>query len=622
MNSLLLAVTVLSAVSAIPPVAAAPPLAPVELAAALQREPAIDLRRLVDGLPAPRQGLVLEVDEPRLQAPEMAARLREALRGRIPVVVWLDGGAPTQGALLKVLGARPRASVVLLAGRADGTVEQIVPSGTSVAVQAAAMTHAIRARPRVARRASPAMAAQDGGGASNMLAPKVLHRFARAGADGQVDVLGSVLVVRNVDRGSDVKTLWIKSRTRVRPALAGITDGSRTGMNLWASYLPTSYAFAHQVRRGAGAAPVLDADYRPVADGRTRFDYNETRTRGFSIAGSVGGDFGAVDQAQQLLWTAQSPFSINAGFEYSRSETLSHSFFDYSLEVTSQQPRLAWRARLDPRLGNHLLFRPTAGLPVFTPRNMTPMMRGATFDALSSWVLPGSADDTVTVQLQGGFELHEDRWWYQGAQLRSAQEDSRHSADLDVDVDLGSWHLAREIPVLIQSAAGRGRCIAASPSSEDIAMQSCRTDDPFQMWGYDQARRYRNLGSGRCLAFVPDSGRFTHAACAIDNTQLWEWRADRLHSLYDTLWRVRLTAEETLVLAPRAGETLDDFGVNQFNALDIPWSSYPGRPSINDTMPNRRGVSPKISKDWVKAYGDVPATQRWQLQVITRALQQ
>jgi len=67
---------------------------------------------------------------------------------------------------------------------------------------------------------------------------------------------------------------------------------------------------------------------------------------------------------------------------------------------------------------------------------------------------------------------------------------------------------------------------------------------------------------------------------------------------------------------------LQDQPVNQFNSLDIPWSSYPTRPSVGDTMPNRNSISPKISPEWVTLYNtDVTPSQLWQAIVVSRALQ-
>jgi hypothetical protein len=586
----------------------------------LSRESGIELFPLQQHPPVKNPAsALLFVSERDLDLRKGAEMLQLVRDGR-PVLVMLseENPAPGQG-LLAVIGVRPRAAfVVLTAGPQEGleinVFQQLDHQSASAAI-AALVEHAAQSG---AVMAGAAHVQADSG---QTLAPQLRRVVNMVGMDGQMDAIITLTVVRNVSRTEDVKTIVVKTRTSLRPDGAGITNGSVTGDNLWASRLPVLYTLGHALSANGGPAPLLET-YLPEADGRTEFTYSRTDDRMFSIAGSLGGEFGSgATPGQALQWTAQSPFSVGASYQIGTSETLSHSFQDYSLNVTGQSPAVRWELPLAGRLGQHALVRPTAALPVFMPEALTPMMRNATMDALSVWQVPGHYDGVVTFTQEGGLTVHEDRWHYERANLVANESSIPQQDGLALDIAMGGWELAREIPVLLQSAQGAGSCMEAVGDAE-VGLGVCNSSNERMMWGFDQAGRYHNLATNRCLAYNVALKTVQQQECMLVNNQYWVWRAERLHSMYNLLWRLYVTADNRVELEPDGSFVVQDQPVNQFNSLDIPWSSYPSRASAGDTMPNRNSISPEISPDWVRLYdADVTPSQLWQIQVVSRALQ-
>jgi hypothetical protein len=602
---------------------------PAELLNALSRESGLELSPLKGHAPVKNAAsALLFISERDLDARKGAEMVQLVREGR-PVLVMLSEEKPAPGqGLLAVIGVRPAANFVVLTADAQQGLEinvfqQLDPQSASAAI-AALVEHAAKSRMAAAaqaqsRAAASARAQADGG---QTIAPQLQRVVNMVGLNGQMDSIITLTVVRNQSRTADVKTVMVKTRTSLRPDGAGISNGSVTGSNLWASRLPVAYTLGHALTANGGPAPVLQT-YLPEADGRTEFNYSRTDSREFSITGSLGGEFGAGATPEQALkWTAQSPFSIGASYQLGTSETLSHTFQDYSLNVTSQSPAVRWELPLAGRLGQHALVRPTAGLPVFNPAALTPMMRNATMDALSIWQVPGNYDGVLRFTQEGGFTVHEDRWHRDRARLVRNESNITQQDELALEISMGGWELAREIPVLLQSAQGEGSCMAATSNTE-VGLGRCDSNNQRMMWGFDQAGRYQNLATKRCLAYNVARKQVEQQECALVNSQYWEWRADRLHSVYNSLWRLYVNARNQLALEPDGSFVVQDQPVNQFNPLDIPWSSYPSKASVGDTMPNRNSISPVISPDWVRQYNaDVTAAQLWQVHVVSRALQQ
>ncbi|WP_248747461.1 ricin-type beta-trefoil lectin domain protein [Pseudomonas sp. MWU12-2037] len=446
--------------------------------------------------------------------------------------------------------------------------------------------------------------------------PSLTFNLSQTGRRGEVSTLANIEIIRSALRAQDKKFIIIKGNpTTIKSERNGILTPIPGVRNLWASYLPQTYRVSHVVE-AAGAGPGL-VRFAPPSDGRTEFSYNETQTRGFTIGGSVGAEFGpgATDKA---TYVAKSPFSLGASYEHTNSKTLATSFKDYSLLASSNNRGAHWVAPIAPRLRSALIDRVTANGPILTESRMTPMMRQASLETYSVWELPGSYSGNAKVIVGAGYDLQLDEWWRDRTQIKKRSELVNYAHNSEFVLDLSSPYLTREMSVLIRSQDGAGRCLVESGST--VTLAACNAQQKSHLWGLDSESRYVNRGSGKCLALQERSGALSTETCRIDNRQQWEWRADRIHSLYNLDWRLFVQGTRPSA-KPDGSMAFDDVPVNAFNRFNIPWASYPGAPSAGDVMPNENGVSPQVSPDWVSTYRNpIDARQRWRIEILRDGL--
>ncbi|PMM00630.1 hypothetical protein BCT63_19755 [Vibrio kanaloae] len=444
--------------------------------------------------------------------------------------------------------------------------------------------------------------------------PKVEIRINRFDDTGQVSAIIAIDIFRSASRSKDVKFVSLKTTTAINSALNGITDGYSTGENLWGAYLPHVYKTNHSLSIIGGESTLVD--YSPLSDGRTEFIHSETKTQSFSVGGSFGAE-GGGEHDDKWKYIAKTPFNVNAGIDYSTSQTLSTTFQDYSLIATPVNEGITWKMPIATSLEHVLIERLTATTPILTEKKMTPMMRSFTMQNYSYWELPGSLESMMTVEINGGYELDLHEWWWDRAQVKSRDSMEEFNATLSYVFDLGSPYLTREMTVLIRSSDGRGDCI----TDEDgrASLQVCNSENKKQLWGLDSESRYVNRASGQCLTVDTASGEIVTDSCFIDNSQQWEWRADRIHSRYDSMWRLYTNGGKLKVI-PDDSMTFENTPLNAFNKLNIPWASYPNSPSASDVMPNLNGPSPIISPEWVEKYNSVEPRQRWSIEILREGI--
>lgn len=440
--------------------------------------------------------------------------------------------------------------------------------------------------------------------------PKVTLNLNSADATGQVVSVVNLDLVRSASRSADKKFVILKATPTIRSTNNGVVIGYPPSNNLWGAYLPHQYSISHELT-GLSVTPTLVSS-DPPSDSRTEFTYSETKTQGFSIGGSFGGE-GGGEHEDKWKFIAKTPFNINAGINYSNSKTLTNVFKDYSLLAVPALGKIRWDALIDPRLKYVLVERTTAGLPILNENRMTPMMRAASIETYSTWELPGNYEGLATLKVGGGYILDRREWWYDRATVKNRYETDTFDALADFVLDFGSPYLTREMTVFIRSADGYGKCLA--DQSGRVALEACSATTKNQLWGLDSESRYVNRLSGLCLTADVNTGGLTTSTCAINNAQQWEWRADRIHSRFDRNWRLYSNADALKVI-PDTSMLFEDIPLNSFNKLSIPWASYPGAPSLNDVMPNLNGPSPQISPEWVNRYHAVDSRQRWNIEIL------
>jgi len=545
-----------------------------------------------------------------------AASLGRLYEGGIPVLLHMDDDSDEGVARVSQLfGIAPATTGHVVVRGAEGGPQIYTAEGDATSLRdllvAAAGQVPTPSPSATARRRIDA----DGGDAKP---PAPTRRFSVNFVDeiGEVAGVNIIEVVRSRTNSSDAKLVNILSRVTVQTSDNGVVDGDRTGKNLWGTYLPIEYRLSQKLT-AEGVQPRYLSHF-PETDERTDYTRSETKTRGFSIGGSLGTELSSSGKPDDVL-AAKLPFNVSLGYEYSQQSILSSTFKDYAILAVPKAPdSVEWKALLNGSLNGVLVSRGTATTPRLSEEKMTPTMRAITFNTLSEWVLPGAYEGLATVTVSAGYELERTEWWWQRTQVKSARTRVTRDVPASFVVDMSDPHLTSEITVLIRSAVGTGACLQ---DDGDVVLAACNVMDRKQMWGLDASNRYVNRGTGRCLTADTASRGVMTRPCGITFEQQWEWRADRLHSFIDHA-KYRLYVEGGRVRYHAEEGRFQDYPVNPYGSPLEPWTNYPGapRPGI-DHQPAPAGNRPvAIPNAWGTTFRPVDAEQRWHLEVIRQGL--
>lgn len=427
-----------------------------------------------------------------------------------------------------------------------------------------------------------------------------------------------IKVIRSTTRTDDDKEIHVHAWPTITPKNAGIVMGHdmKPAQNLSAAYLPLTYRVSHRVS-AEGVQPQM-VDSLPESDGRTSIDYEQVKRRSINIGGGMGEGASADGQPDAGL-AAKIPFNLSFSYQNETTETIRYSFMDYSMMARPVDGGKAaqWEAHIAPKLENVLIDHVGADKVKLTEARMTPMMRSATFDSWSVWELPGSYEGMATVEIESGYEMNEKKWWWDRSTWRSSGANVPVSATKRYMLDMSHPFLSREITVLVRSALGNGGCLMQS--GDDVSISTCDPSSRKQMWGLDSESRYVNRSSGLCLTADAAADRLTVAACSLNNDQRWEWRADRLHSKFDS-GRHRLFVDGGTLRVDASGR-FEDIPSNPHNAILPPWSGYPRAPVTGELIPAPfNTVAGSVPASWEGEYGAVGPEQRWNVVVLRAGL--
>jgi hypothetical protein len=555
-------------------------------------------------------------------APAEEATLARLFEQGAPVLLHMDSGTPDDLARVSALfGIAPRSGDMIV--RNDGGDIEVFGASPESGADASSLLHALATStepvpPQASQFARlqsvPAVEADDPGGAVTLPARRYRHNL----VDEKGEVTGVTIIdlVRSRTVSSDFKLVTVTSKASITPANNGVSDGAVTGKNAWTADLPLEYRLRHTVT--ADEAKVTYVDHFPVTDGRTDFTQTDTETRRLSIGGETGAEISSSGKADEVL-AAKLPFTLTGGYEHSWQSSLTTTFKDYSILAIPGTPgSVTWKAIIAPKLKHVLVKRWGADLPVLTEEKVTPMMRSATFEAISSWQVPGAYEGLANVMISAGYDLDRKKWWWNRTQVKHSQELVPRDIALDYVVRLDDPYLSAEITVLIRSATGSGACLRDNGGVVDLA--PCRATERSQMWGLDAASRYVNRGSGRCLSAQPATRSVVTESCEnITFEKQWQWRADRLHSLIDhTRYRLYVAGGQVHV-APQG--KFPDFPANFSSPALEPWTNYPAAP--------RQGIDHVVGKAGTRPiavgaeYAGIPAVsddQRWHIEVLRQGL--
>ncbi|QWT21093.1 RICIN domain-containing protein [Bacillus sp. NP157] len=442
-----------------------------------------------------------------------------------------------------------------------------------------------------------------------------VHEGTLASGSDEMTGTWTVTVYRSSTVNEDDKEIHVEAWPVIRPAGAGIDNGHAEGRNLSAAYLPWRYVVRHAVTTD-DTAPAL-VSFLPKSDQRTEFEKTETNRSKVTFGGSLGNAV-SEDGNPDAGLAAKLPFNLSASFEREVGEELKFRFHDYSLDASTnaQGSHVVWSALIDPSLKHVLVERPRVDGVDLTEKKMTPMMRSASLATSSTWELPGDYEGMARVTVSGGYDLNEKKWWWDATEWKHAETQRETSHQASIDIDLGHPFLTRETTVLLRSADAAGACLAQREG--EVVMARCDQADRGQMWGLDSEGRYMNRADGRCLEANVDSKRLGMARCSLDNTQVWEWRADRIHSGYgDKRHRLHVDGNGARFFVESA--QFDDVPVNPHHPALKPWAGYPKAPIEGELVPAPFGrQAGHVPRQWSDDFGAVGTTQRW-TPVILRA---
>lgn len=550
-----------------------------------------------------------------------AATLSKVYESGVPFLLRMDSFDPDDlKRVSSIFGIAPTAGDVILSRDRDG-LPQVFSGAGSAATTAdllSAMVTSLPVAPSVGivglatNRSTVGRQADDG---DKPLPPA--RRFGVNFVDDQGEVAGiSVIdVVRSRTNSADAKALMITSSATVKTNRNGVVEG-RPGQNLWGAYLPFEYRLSHTVEAD-GVQPSFRGHF-PETDARTEYNETETRTRGFSIGGSTGSELSSSGKADDVL-AAKLPLNLSLSYQHTWQTSVSRTFKDYSLLAAPiGQNSVAWRALIAPSLRGVLITRQGAALPELTESRMTPMMRTATLNTVSEWILPGAYEGLATVTVSAGYELQRSEWWWERTQLRNRSVRDNRDVPASFVIDMSDPFLTADITVLLRSATGTGACLR---DDGNVVLVTCDKTDRRQMWGFDPSSRYVNRDSGRCLTADSLTRAVVTRPCRISFEQQWQWRADRLHSFIDQA-QYRLYVEGGQVRFHAAPGRFQDYPVNPHGAPLEPWTNYPASPRVGvDHQPAPFGTIPRpIAPEWADQFRPVSTDQRWHVEVLRQSL--
>lgn len=444
-------------------------------------------------------------------------------------------------------------------------------------------------------------------------------QYAASGNGSSVTLDATVL--RDSSTSKDVFTVIAHSKYNLKPHDNGLSDGRLT--------VPYRYTMKQSIIVNSSNAAVSLAEQFPKSDQRTDIQISETKTTttsyGFNISREISGGLqGKVPEASAKL-----SFGFNFGREYTDSKTVALSIKDYFL-LSSAAPNppgkhtAEWIMELASAIyGDKEYFGKSPSIT-----RVTPTMRGAAPETLAVWELDASYQGLISLDAQSVIQNAK----YNGRSSPELTPDPRLQAVASIVIPADSPYLTRETSVFIRSEKGNGGCLWDANS--EVVLRQCPdtnrdnfVEQKHAQWYLDTEGRYFNRGSGKCMQMLPSglsngANQVITARCSLDNAQRWEWRADRIYSLYNGAaddWRLHVSSGGQVDVRISDKNLYQDVPKNPFHDLLIPWSNYPSKPVAGVFVPVLDGARPPIPDDWLR-FNAVGPDQTWKITVLRQSL--
>lgn len=457
-------------------------------------------------------------------------------------------------------------------------------------------------------------------GGPNEYVPRIVKHDQRILDQGR-GIRQEITVLREVTRDRDEKIVIVKSVVDNRSKNNGTPWNGAFGVKdegYWI-LVPETYHVDTYVSASEPDTRIILQDQAPRTDGSTDRQINEKITTKVSSGVSMPLDIANALEQTGVFPFGKAPITLTSGKELTEEYSVTMTLKDYSVESF---PRLgegkqsaSWKFNLARDIANNTKYffsRHNAISTLMGTSKMTPMMRRATLETTSSWRLPGNYEGFLDVTTQSHIvnrihSMHENS--------NTTELDGGADIALTTRIDLSSPYLKRQPVVRLQSLSGTGACLTQPDRMHsDVSLATCLGGDAetAQQWYLEIDNSYRNVGSGMCLTTDIASGRVHAEPCSAPLlNQQWQWRADRLHSLYTDGGSWRLHVLDGALSAKFDAMRHQTIPSNQYHPLMRPWSSYPAAPSPGDVIPNLTGISPPIPMSFL-SFGRVPPEERWQ----------
>lgn len=432
-----------------------------------------------------------------------------------------------------------------------------------------------------------------------------------------------IVVLRDTTPSRDEKVIVVMAEVDHAPAENGAymrydSDPVDSGQTL---AIPDAYQVTTQLGlHGPGAPSPVPVEFAPSSDGATERTISEkvavTSASGGSTAFSVGS---ALLKAGELV-NGKLPVNLNESDsrteEFSVTMTLKDYFTEAALRQQGDAHAATWAFRLARDIASNVWYFYDGSISknwsMNSERRMTPMMRRAALSVSSVWRVPASYEGPVDIVTRADIVNRV----YALREERTETTTDPSGMALTTRVDLGSPYLSRQPVVRLQSRDGTGHCLVQPAADDDaVRLAPCRGGeaDAAEQWTFELDKTWRNRASGHCLTADPATGNVVAQPCEGPAlTQQWEWRADRLHTLYieGGSWRLHVRNDGTpnAIFNPAIHQNIPS---NVYHPLLRPWSSYPLAPTPGDVIPNLNSISPPVPESYL-SFGAVSTAERWQ----------
>jgi hypothetical protein len=561
-----------------------------------------------------------------LNHPFMADRMRGQFLAGLPVLVMRNGlQGELDDAMHAVFGASSPAEIAVYRLSGDGSLRvfsvDVAPGAEGDLSPVIGRLLGDVRNMFVPRRA---MAGDDTSERHALPKVQVTNTQYASSIDGASTTIEAT-VVRHSTTSRNVLKVLSRATYNLKPAHNGMTGG--------ALVIPRRYATTTALQLDGSGPPYSSAliEQFPRTDARTDIVFNESKTTTTSYGFNISPEVSAGLQGPVPSASAKVSYGFTFGREYSNTQQIQFTTKDYFFSSRASVPMAnksaaGWDFDLAPAIAANAEYfgkSPSAA-------KVTPMMRSAAPQTFAAWEIDGSYSGLIGLSATAVITNAS----FNGKRIDEIP-DPRYQATAFVSIKADSPYLTAVTTVFIQSQKGDGLCLwrdrneAVMKTCPDTSRAGWEAQTAAQ-WQLDTEGRYFNREAKQCLQMLPagsapvGGGHLILGQCTLAASQRWEWRADRIYTLYDGAsqeWRLHVDSGDVPLVRIDDPAKHQDLPVNPHHALLIPWSTYPVKPVKGVYIPSFTTNQPAIPEDWLR-FNAVTSDQVWRVIPLRQSLMQ